>query len=80
MSFSTEDTLVGAGNKFQDTLLSGTTLKTINSTSLLGSGDIVISGGSGSGLSYVPVTVLLASGVVSGVEVNDTWALVGVTL
>ena len=29
----------------QDTLISGTTIKTINSTSLLGSGDIAISGG-----------------------------------
>ena len=31
----------------QDTLVSGTTIKTINSQSLLGSGDIVIAGGSG---------------------------------
>lgn len=33
-------------NAKQDTLVSGTNIKTINSTSLLGSGDIVISGGS----------------------------------
>lgn len=31
----------------QDTLVSGTNIKTINSNSLLGSGDLVISGGSG---------------------------------
>ena len=36
----------------QDTLLSGTNIKTINSTSLLGSGDIVISGESSSGAQY----------------------------
>jgi hypothetical protein len=34
----------------QDTLVSGTNIKTINSTSLLGSGDIVIGGGSPSGV------------------------------
>jgi len=33
----------------QDTLVSGTNIKTINGTTLLGSGNIVISGGSGSG-------------------------------
>ena len=37
------DTSLGAK---QDTLVSGTSIKTINSTSLLGAGDIVISGGS----------------------------------
>lgn len=35
----------------QDTLVSGTNIKTVNSTSLLGSGDIVIGGGSPSGVS-----------------------------
>lgn len=34
-------------NAKQDTLVSGTNIKTINSTSILGSGDIVISGGGG---------------------------------
>lgn len=33
----------------QDTLVSGTNIKTINGTSLLGSGDIAISGGEGGG-------------------------------
>lgn len=37
----------------QDTLVSGTNIKTINNTSLLGSGNITISGGSGSGISDV---------------------------
>lgn len=37
--------LQGALDGKQPTLVSGTTIKTINSTSLLGSGDIVISGG-----------------------------------
>lgn len=36
----------------QDTLVSGTNIKTINSQSLLGSGDITISGGSGSSYVY----------------------------
>ena len=35
----------------QDTLVSGTNIKTINGTSILGTGDITISGGSGSGSS-----------------------------
>ena len=35
----------------QDTLVSGTNIKTINGQSILGSGDIVITGGSGSGYS-----------------------------
>lgn len=33
----------------QPTLVSGTSIKTINGTSVLGSGDIVITGGSGGG-------------------------------
>lgn len=36
----------------QDTLVSGTNIKTINNQSLLGSGNITISGGSGGGLSF----------------------------
>jgi hypothetical protein len=36
-------------NSKQNTLVSGTDIKTINGTSLLGSGDLVISGGGGSG-------------------------------
>ena len=38
-------------NSKQDTLVSGTNIKTINGTSILGIGDITISGGSGSGSS-----------------------------
>ena len=38
----------------QDKLISGTNIKTINGTSLLGSGDIVISGGAGGGSGTYP--------------------------
>ena len=37
----------------QDNLVSGTNIKTINSQSLLGSGNIVISGGGGGGVQNV---------------------------
>lgn len=45
----------GLATSKQDTLISGTNIKTINSQSLLGSGDITISGGGGSAtdLAYV---------------------------
>jgi len=37
----------------QPVLVSGTNIKTVNGTSLLGSGDLVISGGSGGGASPI---------------------------
>lgn len=37
----------------QDTLVSGTNIKTVNGSSLLGNGNIVISGGSGGGIQNV---------------------------
>lgn len=40
----------------QDKLVSGTNIKTINGTSILGSGDIVIEGGSSSGGAYAEVS------------------------
>jgi hypothetical protein len=43
------DGLVTALTGKQDTLVSGTSIKTVNGNSLLGSGDIVISGGGGGG-------------------------------
>jgi hypothetical protein len=49
-------------NGKQDTLISGTNIKTINSTSLLGSGDIVIGGG---GLTVG--TTAIASGTIGGI-------------
>ena len=49
-------------NSKQDTLISGTNIKTINSTSLLGSGDIVIGGG---GLTVG--TTAIASGTIGGI-------------
>jgi hypothetical protein len=42
-------------NGKQDTLVSGTSIKTVNGESLLGSGDVVISGGSGISLTEVEV-------------------------
>ena len=50
----TPTTLSGYGiTAAQSTLVSGTTIKTVNGTSLLGSGDIVIAGGGGADLSAV---------------------------
>lgn len=45
----------------QDTLVSGTNIKTINGSSILGSGDLVISGGGSSGLKGVHALIPLAS-------------------
>lgn len=50
-SFSTRITGLGTGK--QDKLVSGENIKTINGESILGSGDIEISGGSGGGIKYV---------------------------
>jgi hypothetical protein len=50
-SYATTNTVNQGLATKQDTLLSGTNIKTVNGTSLLGSGDITISGGSG-GTSY----------------------------
>ena len=49
MASDLEPLKTSIGNK-QDTLVSGTNIKTINGESILGSGNITISGGSGSGL------------------------------
>lgn len=43
------EALLDAANGKQDKLVSGTNIKTINGTSILGSGDITISGGSSGG-------------------------------
>lgn len=50
---ASSDTLQDVINAKQDTLVSGTSIKTINGNSILGSGDIQISGGSGN---YLPLT------------------------
>lgn len=63
--------------KKQDSLISGETLKTINGTSLLGSGNIVIeSGGSGSGITDVLDNKTYARTQGSWVDLTDwlTWA------
>lgn len=54
-SFSTRITGLGAGK--QDKLVSGENIKTINGESILGSGDITISGGGASGVYITPFTV-----------------------
>lgn len=56
------DTAVGAK---QDTLVSGTNIKTINGNSILGSGDLTISGGSG-GASYTTQAVSIPTSAWSG--------------
>lgn len=58
----------------QDVLVSGTTIKTINGTSVLGSGDIVISGGSGGVDSVNGQTgvVVLTKSDISLSNVDDT--------
>jgi hypothetical protein len=50
----------GLATSKQDTLVSGTNIKTINSQSLLGSGDIVIEGGAGGGLTAPQVASLIS--------------------
>ena len=59
-------------NSKQDTLVSGTNIKTINSTSLLGSGDIVIGGG---GLTVG--TTAIASGTIGGILFQNGSNLLG---
>lgn len=61
------DATQAALNAKQDTLVSGTNIKTINSTSLLGSGDIAISGSG----TVTTVSIVSANGV-SGTVANDT--------
>lgn len=51
----------------QDTLVSGTNIKTINGTSILGSGDITISGGSG-GVTEDRVNELIAAYITANFE------------
>ena len=63
-TLSSQTDLQTALNAKQDTLISGTNIKTINSTSLLGSGDITISGAS-------PYTTV---GNSAGILVNNSTA------
>ena len=49
VDYATNTALASALRAKQDTLVSGETIKTINGTSILGSGDITISGGSSDG-------------------------------
>jgi hypothetical protein len=57
----------------QDALVSGTNIKTINGTSLLGGGDIVISGG-GVSDNYIELAALFSSNVVARANVTG-WTI-----
>ena len=61
----------------QDTLVSGTNIKTINNTSLLGSGNIPISGGETS--TTITATLSASSWTGSSVPYSITFAVSGVT-
>jgi hypothetical protein len=54
----------------QDTLVSGNSIKTINGQSVLGSGDIVITGGGSGGSSTFTGTAAIDIG---GIKVGDSW-------
>jgi hypothetical protein len=60
----------------QDVLVSGTDIKTVNGSSLLGSGDIVISGGSG-GTTYTPGNAICLTGDVIAVttDCDAKWSM-----
>ena len=55
-SAQTDNAISNATSGKQDTLVSGTNIKTINNQSLLGSGNIEIQGGSGSGSNIIEIT------------------------
>lgn len=59
----------------QDTLVSGTNIKTVNGNSLLGSGNLVISGGSG-GLTHTVTEISTGATPVSSVSVTITDAAI----
>jgi hypothetical protein len=62
-------------NNKQAALVSGTNIKTINGTSLLGSGNIVISGGGGGTVTSVAVTTNTSGTDVSSTVTNSTTAV-----
>lgn len=55
-SAQTDTQITNAVSGKQDTLISGTNIKTINNESILGSGNIVISGGSGGSANIIELT------------------------
>jgi hypothetical protein len=55
----------------QNTLVSGTSIKTINSQSLLGSGNIVIEGGSGGEMIYPGAGIPISTGSGWGTSITD---------
>ena len=58
----------------QDTLVSGTNIKTINNQSILGSGNIDIQGGQGQ---YLPLTGGTLTGTLNGTIINASGNLTG---
>ena len=73
-TLSTQIDLQNALNAKQDTLLSGTTIKTINSASLLGSGDIALAPALGADDNYVTDAQLVVISNTSGVNTGDNAA------
>ncbi len=66
----------------QDTLVSGTNIKTINGNSLLGSGNIEIQGGGGAytagdGIDITSNTISIKSSIINGAELGTTALQVG---
>jgi hypothetical protein len=53
-NLTVDGTITQAGVSVQPTLVSGTNIKTINGSSVLGSGDLVVSGGGGGGR-HIPI-------------------------
>jgi len=84
------DTLDDLLDEKQDVLISGTSIKTVNNQSLLGSGDITISGGGGDSLpvgaiipfsgSTIPTNYLEADGsAVSRITYSELFGVIGTT-
>lgn len=75
-TLSSQTDLQNALNAKQDTLVSGTNIKTINGSSVLGSGDLVISGSGGSG-NVATSTGETAGNLAYWTSTNGTPALLG---
>lgn len=65
-------------NGKQDELVSGTNIKTVNGSSLLGSGDLVISGGSSGGASYTTQAVSIPTSAWTAATATSRVATVNV--
>jgi hypothetical protein len=67
----TDNAITSATSTKQDTLVSGTNIKTINNTSILGSGNIDIQGGGGSDINVVQTTGTSTTDVMSQSAVTN---------